>query len=148
MLSQSKWLLESTTDPHTVIIQMTTGITYWPTCCHNPDDYRNHLLTHRQSKFNWLLFLLLLRRHYSPMLTFASLTDFCQSALYFDLSFHFVMCHILISVWTQFHHLFFGRPPSRLPWIVKYLTCLFFTKFRWIQSSSLTVFLWSCHILK
>jgi len=43
-LSQSTWLQESPTDLHAVTIQMTTGINNWPTHCHNPDDYRYHLL--------------------------------------------------------------------------------------------------------
>ena len=30
--------------------------------------------------------------------------------------FQFAIFHLLISVCTQFHHLFFGRPLSRLPW--------------------------------
>jgi hypothetical protein len=32
--------------------------------------------------------------------------DFSQSALFFDLSFQFVILHLLIPVCTQFHHLF------------------------------------------
>jgi hypothetical protein len=42
--------------------------------------------------------------------------DFSQSALNFDLSFQYLIFHLLISVCTQFHHLFFGRPLSRLRW--------------------------------
>ena len=33
--------------------------------------------------------------------------DFSQSALLFDPSFQYVILHLLISVCTQFHHLFF-----------------------------------------
>jgi len=32
----------------------------------------------------------------------------------FDLSIQFLPLHLLISVCTQFHHLFFGRPPNHL----------------------------------
>ena len=35
-----------------------------------------------------------------------SLTDFSQTALVFYLSFQFVIVRLLISVFTQFHHLF------------------------------------------
>jgi hypothetical protein len=45
-----------------------------------------------------LLLLVLLRSHYSPMWTFATLIDFSQSALLFDLSFQFLILHLLISV--------------------------------------------------
>ena len=38
------------------------------------------------------------------------LMDFSQSALFFDLSFQFVILHLLISICTQFHHLFSGHP--------------------------------------
>jgi hypothetical protein len=60
--------------------------------------------------------LLLLKWHYSPIRTFASIKDFTQSALLFDLSFQFVILHLLISVCAKLHHLLFGRPPSRLLW--------------------------------
>jgi hypothetical protein len=72
-----------------------------------------------------LLLLLFFRWHYSLMQTFASLIDFSQSALFFDLSCQFLILHLLISVCTQFHHLFFGRPLSRLPfglWLNTWLT--------------------------
>ena len=59
---------------------------------------------------------LLLRRHYSPMRTFSSVMDFSQSALFLGLFFQFLIMHLLISVCTQFHRLFFSRPLSRLPW--------------------------------
>jgi len=62
-----------------------------------------------------ILLLLLLRWQYSPMQTFPSSMDFSQSALFFDLSFQFVILHLLISVCTQFHHLYFGRPLSQFP---------------------------------
>jgi hypothetical protein len=42
--------------------------------------------------------------------TLASLMPFSESALFFDLSFQILILHLLISVCTQFHHLFFGRP--------------------------------------
>jgi hypothetical protein len=45
--------------------------------------------------------------HYSPMRTFASSTDFSQSASFFDLSLQCAMLHLYIlltSVCTQFHH--------------------------------------------
>ena len=61
--------------------------------------------------------LFLLWWHYSPMLTLVSLMDFSQSSLFFfDLSIQFSIPHLLIPVCTQFHHLFFGRPLSRLSW--------------------------------
>ena len=62
------------------------------------------------------IIILFHRCHYSPVRTFASILDFSQSALYFDLSFQFVILHWIISVGTQFHHLVFGHPLSRLPW--------------------------------
>jgi hypothetical protein len=37
---------------------------------------------------------------------FTSLMYFSQSALFFDFSFQFVILHVLISICTQFHHLF------------------------------------------
>jgi hypothetical protein len=43
------------------------------------------------------------------MLTFAFLMDFSQSALFLDLPFQFLFLHLLITVCTQFHHLFLGR---------------------------------------
>jgi hypothetical protein len=43
---------------------------------------------------------------YSPMWTFASLMDFSQWVLFFDLSFQFVILHLLISVSTEFCHLY------------------------------------------
>jgi hypothetical protein len=58
----------------------------------------------------------LLRWHYSPMRTFASLMTHSQSALFFDLSFQLLILHFLMPVCTQFHHLFLGRPLGRLPW--------------------------------
>jgi hypothetical protein len=50
--------------------------------------------------------LLLLRWPYSPMRTFASLMDFSQSALLFDLPVQIVILHLSIYVCTQCHHLF------------------------------------------
>jgi hypothetical protein len=63
----------------------------------------------------WRYWNLLLKWLYIPMQTFGSLMDFSQSALCFDPSFHFVILQILISVCTQFHHLVFVHPLSRLP---------------------------------
>jgi hypothetical protein len=41
---------------------------------------------------------------------------------FFNISLPFLTLQPLISVCTQFHHLFFGRPASRLPWgFSKYL---------------------------
>lgn len=70
------------------------------------------------------LTVLLLLWHYSPMQTFALLKDFCHSTLFFFyLSFKFVMFHLLISVFTQFHRLFFWLSCQATPLriIVKYL---------------------------
>ena len=105
-------------------------------------------------------FYLLLRRQYSPMQTLASLMDFSQSALYFDLSFQFVILHLSISVCTQVHHLYFGRPLSRLHWGLLWNTWLnfSFTVHPWFHhphnilwaygswSSSLCTFLQSRHV--
>ena len=41
-------------------------------------------------------------------------------------SLQFVILHLLISVGTQFHHLFFGHPVSQLPWGLMLNTWLFF----------------------
>jgi hypothetical protein len=49
------------------------------------------------------------------MRSFPILMNFSQSALFLDLAFQFVILHFLTPVCTQFHHLFFGRPLSRLP---------------------------------
>jgi hypothetical protein len=54
--------------------------------------------------------------HNSPMQTVASLKGFSHSALFFYFSFLFIIFRSLISVCTQPHHLYFGRPLSRLPW--------------------------------
>ena len=58
-----------------------------------------------------LLFLLflLLRWHYTPIRTF------CQSALFVDLSFQFLILHLLY-LFVHSSTVFFCRPPSRLPW--------------------------------
>jgi hypothetical protein len=50
------------------------------------------------------------------MLTFASWMDFSKSTVFFDLSFQCVILHLLYSVRTQFVHLFFGHPLTRLAW--------------------------------
>jgi hypothetical protein len=42
--------------------------------------------------------------------------DFSHSVLFLDLSFRFLILRLLKAVCTQLHHLFFGRPLSRLPW--------------------------------
>ena len=52
------------------------------------------------------LLIFLLRWHYSPLRT---LMDFSTSALFFYLSFQFLILHLLASVCTQVHNLFFGR---------------------------------------
>ena len=41
------------------------------------------------------------------MRTFAALVEFSQSALLFDFPFQFVVFHFVVSVCTQFHHMFF-----------------------------------------
>jgi len=70
--------------------------------------------------------LLPLRWHYNPMQTFASFMDVSQSPLFLDLSFQFVILHLLISVCTQFNHLFFGGPISCLSWGLLLKTLLTF----------------------
>jgi hypothetical protein len=74
-------------------------------------------------------FFLLLRWYYSPMRTFAYLMDFSQSHLFYYLSINFVIMHLLVYVCTQFHHLFFVCPISRLSWgiIFKHLNSSSFT---------------------
>ena len=129
-LSQSTWLQESPTDLHAVTNQMTTGIIYWFINCHNSDDYRYHLLTHTLLQSTWLqesptdpqAVLILMTASSSSSNALQSNADLClltillPVSLFFDLSFHFVLCHLLKSVWTQFHCLFFGHPPSQLSW--------------------------------
>jgi hypothetical protein len=61
------------------------------------------------------ILLLPFRWHYNPMQTPASFMDYSQPALFLDLSFQFVILHLLILVCTQFNHLFFGGPISHLP---------------------------------
>jgi hypothetical protein len=53
-----------------------------------------------------IIIIIIIRWYYSQMRTFASLMDFSQSPLYFHFSFQFVIFHFLITVCTQFHHLF------------------------------------------
>jgi len=74
-----------------------------------------------------------LRWHYSALQSFDGTTVHCSpsmalqstavlrlhngllhSALFFDLPFQFLILYLLISVCTQLHHLFLGRPVSRL----------------------------------
>jgi hypothetical protein len=76
--------------------------------------------------FTLFFLLLLLRWLYSPMQTFTSLMDFSHSSLLFDFSFQFSVLHLLISVGTQFNHLFLGLPLSRCPWGLLLNTWLFF----------------------
>jgi hypothetical protein len=46
--------------------------------------------------------LILLRWHYSPMWTFTYLMDISQSALFFDISFQFLVLHLFIFVfWSS-----------------------------------------------
>jgi hypothetical protein len=66
---------------------------------------RNQINKTRIMKFNSLL-LLLIRWCYSPVQT---------SPPFLDLSFQFLIWHLLISVCTQFHHLFSDHPLSWLP---------------------------------
>jgi hypothetical protein len=47
------------------------------------------------------IILLLLRWHYSPMRTFASLIALSQSTLFSYLSFQLLILHFLISVWIK-----------------------------------------------
>ena len=60
------------------------------------------------------------------MLTFTSSMDFSQSTLFLDVSFQFLILHLLIPVCTHFHHLFSGYPLSRLPWRLFLNTWLIF----------------------
>ena len=69
----------------------------------------------KQKRSTSLLLLLLLKLHYSPMWTSDSFMHYSKYALFFYLSFQFVILHLLILVRTQLH-LFFGGPLSRLPW--------------------------------
>jgi len=73
----------------------------------------------------YILLLLLLRWHYRRIRTFASIQNFSQSALLFDLSFQFVVLHLLISVCAKSHHLLFGRPPS---WLLLWILLNTFTR--------------------
>jgi hypothetical protein len=89
------------------------------------------------------------------MRTLASLMDFSQSALFFDLSFQFVILNLLISVGTQF----LGRPLSRLTWglllntwltfhllsILDFITHTIFAE-RTDHEASLCTFLQSRHV--
>jgi hypothetical protein len=82
--------------------------------------------------------------YYSPMRTFVSLIDFSQSALFYDVRFQFLILRLLILVCAQFHHLFFGRHISRLPWRLLLNTWLTFLValilFTWpIQFNRLTL---------
>ena len=52
--------------------------------------------------------------------------QFSQSALFFYLSFQFLILRLLITTCTHFHHLFFGRPLSRLPWGLLLITWITF----------------------
>jgi hypothetical protein len=60
--------------------------------------------------------ILLPRWHYNPMWTFAYLMDFSQSALFFDISFQFLVLHLFIFVfWSSSY-------ATSLGIIIKYLT--------------------------
>jgi hypothetical protein len=63
-----------------------------------------------------MIIIIIIRWYYCPMRTFAPFMDFLQSSMFFDLPFQFLILHLWIPVCTQFHHLFRGRPLSRLPW--------------------------------
>lgn len=51
----------------------------------------------------YIKYSLLLRWHYGPTQNFTYLTDFSYAALFFDHSFQFLILHLSISVYTQFH---------------------------------------------
>ena len=77
--------------------------------------YESHPAYH--SVFLLLLLLLLLRWHYSPMQTFASLMDCPQSTLFFWPIFPvFNFASVNICLYAVPPSVFFGRPLSRLPW--------------------------------
>jgi len=48
---------------------------------------------------------------------FALLMDISQAAVFFYLSFQFVILHLIVSIYTKFHHLLFGPP---LGWNTEY----------------------------
>jgi hypothetical protein len=68
-------------------------------------------------------FFLLRRWHYSPVLTFTFFVYFSQSALFFDLIFHFLIVFINTCLYTVPPSVFWSPSyPSSLRIIVKYLT--------------------------
>ena len=85
------------------------------------------ILSHKRHNFQKKNFLLL-RCHYSPIQTLVSLMDFSQSAVFLDLSFQFVMWHLLTSVLyssiIRFFVFFLVQFPNEF---FKYLTYFSFT---------------------
>ena len=74
----------------------------------NPNFFQTETVSiNLKYKVRSVILLLLLRWHYSPMRTFASLMFFSQSALFLT-SFQLLILHLLISVFTQLYYLFFG----------------------------------------
>ena len=82
--------------------------------------------TYKNSQQTKSYFNLLHRWHESPVWTLISLMDFSQSALFLDLSFQFLITHLLMSVGIQPHHLFFGHPLTWLAWALLLNTWLTF----------------------
>ena len=61
------------------------------------------------------MLLILLRWHYSLVRIFVSLTNFLQSVKFFDLSFQFLILHLLMSVYSSTICLF-NCPLTQFPW--------------------------------
>jgi len=59
--------------------------------------------------FSDIIIIIIIRWLSSAMRAVASLMDFSQLALFFDLSFQFLILHLSISLCPQFYHLFIRR---------------------------------------
>ena len=92
-----------------------------------------------------LLHLLLLRWHYNPLWTFPLLTCSSLSSLLLGLS---LLLHLSISLCTQFHHLYFGRPLNRLLWglLLNTWQLLFYCPFYWRDQSNSTDLFWQMKV--
>jgi hypothetical protein len=73
-----------------------------------------------------LILFIFLRWHYSPTRTFASLMDFSQLDLIFDLLFQFLILH-LHTVLSSVFFFWLSSQSTFLRIIVKYLICFSFT---------------------